>query len=89
MPNPSMRTGDAIHNVSPRMAPTLIIHGDADGVVPLQQAERFVRRCVEVGAKVKLDVRPGKNHGWAGIEKDVKEFADWFDIHLRGKKPAE
>jgi len=31
-------------------------------------------------------VREGKDHGWAGMEKDFDIFADWFDEHLRGLK---
>jgi hypothetical protein len=38
-----------------------------------------------VGAIARLDTRPGKLHGWAGMDKDLELFADWFDEHLRGK----
>ena len=70
------------------MPPTLIIHGDADKLVPIHQAEIFLKRCEDVGVKapVKLVRKPGADHGWAGIEKDVAVFADWFDEHLRGLK---
>jgi hypothetical protein len=29
-------------------------------------------------------VKPGADHGWAKMEKDLATFADWFDAHLRG-----
>jgi acetyl esterase/lipase len=74
-----------IHSNTP---PILIIHGDADKLVPIYQAEQFVKRCKELGVEAKLVVREGKQHGWPGIEKDLPIFADWFDAHLRGMKPA-
>ena len=71
------------------MAPTLVIHGDADKLVPLYQAQIFARKCQESGAPFKLIVKPGADHGWSGMDKDMKIFADWFDEHLRGLKPKE
>ena len=75
-----------IYFVLSNMAPILIVHGDADTLVPIYQARMFVKRCEEVNSPVKLVVREGKNHGWPGIEKDIEVFADWFDDHLRGSK---
>jgi len=77
-----------IYFVQSNTPPILIIHGDADKLVPIYQAEQFVKRCQESGVKAKLVVREGKAHGWSGIEKDLPLFADWFDEHLRGMKPA-
>ena len=64
---------------------TLIIHGDKDGLVPLYQAEIYKKKADAVGAVVRLDVKPGADHGWANMENDLATFADWFDKHLRGK----
>ena len=79
-----------IYFVTSRLPPTLIIHGDADNVVPLQQSESFVKRATEVGAPpVKLVVRHGKGHGWGDFwksQEDVILFVEWFDEHLRGNK---
>jgi acetyl esterase/lipase len=74
-----------IHSNQP---PILIIHGDADKLVPIYQAEKFIERSREVGATAKLIVREGKLHGWPEMGKDEEIFADWFDEHLRGLKPA-
>ena len=63
--------------------PTLIIHGDADKLVPIQQAELIVAKLKEAGVDAKLVVKPGAGHGWAEIAKDVDRFADWFDDHLK------
>ena len=75
-----------IHFVTSNMAPTLIIHGDADKLVPIYQAKIFEQRCKEAGAPFKLIVREGADHGWAGMDKDMAIFAEWFDEHLLGKK---
>ena len=75
-----------INYVTAKMPPTLIIHGDADRLVPIYQAEIFKKRCEELGVPFKLIVRAGKDHGWKDMADDMKVFADWFDEHLRGLK---
>ena len=71
-----------IYFVRSNMAPILIIHGDADKLVPIQQAQSFVTRCEEMNTPAKLIVREGKVHGWPDMAKDLEIFADWFDEHL-------
>jgi acetyl esterase/lipase len=75
-----------IYLVTSNLPPTLIIHGDADKLVPIQQAEAFVRRAQEAGATAKLVVKEGKAHGWPDMAADVALLADWFDEYLRGIK---
>lgn len=75
-----------IYFVHSNMPPILIMHGDADTLVPIYQAKIFVKKCEEVGSTAKLVVREGKNHGWPGMEKDLEVFADWFDQYLQGAK---
>jgi acetyl esterase/lipase len=77
-----------IYFITPKLPPTLIIHGDADKLVPYQQAESFVQKAQAAGATAKLINRPGKAHGWPELVNDLALFADWFDEHLRGLKPA-
>lgn len=72
-----------IYHVTSNLPPTLIIHGGADTLVPLDQSERFVERAREVGRAVELIVRPDKKHGWLTMLWDIRLFADWFDRHLR------
>lgn len=76
-----------IHYLTAKSAPTLIVHGDADKLVPLYQARLFEKKAREMGVPFRLVIREGKEHGWPGIEKDLVLFADWFDAHLRGVKP--
>jgi acetyl esterase/lipase len=77
-----------IYFVHSNQPPVLIIHGDADKLVPIYQAEKFVERTQAAGATAKLIVRAGKVHGWPEMNKDEEIFADWFDEYLRGLKPA-
>jgi acetyl esterase/lipase len=78
-----------INFVTSNMAPTLVIHGSADKLVPLYQAEIFEKECNKAGAPFKLIVREGKDHGWPEMGADMKIFADWFDEYLRGIKTAK
>jgi acetyl esterase/lipase len=78
-----------IYFVHSNLPPILIIHGDADKLVPIYQSEMFVKRCREVGSEAKLVVREGKSHGWPDMSKDLALLADWFDEHLRGIKAKQ
>jgi len=75
-----------IYYITAQLPPTLIMHGDTDTVVPLQQAESFVEKATAAGANAKLIVRQGGGHGWPEQPKNLPQFADWFDEHLRGTK---
>jgi acetyl esterase/lipase len=72
-----------INHVSPDDPPALIIHGDADRLVPIQQAEVIVERLKAAGIDTKLVVKPGAAHGWPDIARDYDKIVDWFDSHLK------
>ena len=74
-----------IYHVTPDDAPTLIIHGDADKLVPIQQAEIMIRKLKDAGVPAELVVKQGAGHGWAGIDRDMTTIADWFDRYLQKK----
>lgn len=75
-----------IYYLTDKTPPCLIIHGDADKLVPYQQAQSFIDKAASLGVKTKLINRPGMEHGWKKMEEDLVIFADWFDLHLRGIK---
>ena len=77
-----------ITHVSADDPPTLIIHGDIDKLVPLQQSEIMVARLKEAGVSAKLIVKKGCGHGWITILKDAETLADWFDQYLKEKPKA-
>jgi acetyl esterase/lipase len=71
-----------ITHVSADDPPTLIVHGDADKLVPIQQAEAIIARFKQVGVKAELITRPDRGHDLNGIDKDIAAMTDWFDKNL-------
>jgi acetyl esterase/lipase len=65
--------------------PTLIIHGTSDLLVPIQQSERYVAALKAAGRTAQLEVRPGKGHGWPGMESELGLFLTWFNKYLPAK----
>ncbi|GAA0352324.1 SDR family NAD(P)-dependent oxidoreductase [Actinoallomurus spadix] len=62
-------------------APLLIVHGDADEVVPLTQAVRLADRAHELDVPARLITVPGLGHDsdhadevWAGLWPQITEF---------------
>lgn len=72
--------------LSAKAPPTLIHHGDADRLVPLDQSQRYLAKAREVGADVSLVVHRGGEHGWPTMIFDLFQFGSWFDKQLRGGK---
>jgi dipeptidyl aminopeptidase/acylaminoacyl peptidase len=62
--------------------PTLIAHGDADVLVPLEQSQRVIDKLKDLGVPAELIVKKGGNHGWADGNVELEKFADWFDKYL-------
>lgn len=52
-----------IYFVRSNLPPTILFHGDADTLVPLDQSERYLAKAREVGAPVELVVHSGFGHG--------------------------
>ncbi len=79
-----------ISHVTKDSAPSLMIHGDKDTLVPLQQSEVMRDRLKKSGVDADLIVKKDAGHGWLTILQDQKSCADWFDKYLRNsesKKP--
>jgi acetyl esterase/lipase len=74
-----------IYHVSTDSAATLLIHGDKDTLVPLQQSEIMLAKLKEAGVPADLIVRKDAGHGWPTLLADLEKCADWFDKYL---KPA-
>ncbi|MCP4191541.1 MAG: alpha/beta hydrolase [Planctomycetaceae bacterium] len=74
------------HQVTAEAPPFLLIHGDADRVVPLEQSERLVAALKKNDVPVELIVKPGGGHPWFTIPVEVSKLADWFDTQLSNEK---
>jgi acetyl esterase/lipase len=72
-----------VSHVTPDDPPTLIIHGDQDRLVPLQQSELMIDKLSKAGVKTNLVLKKGAGHGWMGMEKDETLLIDWFDKYLK------
>lgn len=72
-----------IYHVTADSAPTLLIHGDKDELVPLQQSESMLAKLKEAGVPAELIVRKGGRHGWPMLRADLEKCADWFDKYLK------
>jgi acetyl esterase/lipase len=63
-------------------APTLIIHGEKDPTVPLQQSRLMTKRLIAAGVPADLVVKPGAGHGWEDVTSDKERIVAWFDRYL-------
>lgn len=68
--------------VTPHAPPFLLIHGDADPLVPLQQSERMLAALKSAGVPAELIVKKGGGHPWPTMPEEVQMMADWFDKQL-------
>lgn len=62
--------------------PISIIHGDADPIVPLFQAQSFKKIAQSKGVPIEMVIKEGAKHGWPNKEADEVQFLNWFDRHL-------
>ena len=78
----------AMERISParlvkgKTPPLLLIHGDVDPVVPLQQSEVMIKAMRDAGNPAELIVKEGGGHFWITIPEEVIKLADWFDQRL-------
>lgn len=81
-----LREVSPIYLVGPSFPPTLLVHGDKDPLVPLEQSQRFDEALTKAGRIHRLIVVPGGTHGGgAGFAPTYIELVKWFVDHL-GKK---
>lgn len=73
------------HRVTRTDVPYLLIHGDADPVVPLRHSEKLRDAINAAGGRAELIVKKGGGHPWLTLPVEVGVLADWFDRELGGK----
>ena len=72
-----------LHRVNKPTIPFLLIHGDADEVVPLSHSQKLVDAIQAEGGSAELIVKAGGGHPWLTIPNEVAIMADWFDKQLK------
>ncbi len=65
--------------------PTLIVHGDKDALVPVQQAKIMDAALASAGVVHKLVIVPGGGHDGVTLLGGVSATLDWFSTHLMVK----
>jgi acetyl esterase/lipase len=77
-----------LYHVAEDNPPTLIIHGDKDLLVPLQQAQIMEAKMKEAGATVELIVKPGGGHDGALVKEYQPQSVAWFVKYLAKPAPS-
>lgn len=72
-----------INFVTPDDPPVLIIHGDKDYLVPIQQSESLIAKFKDAKVINNFIIKEGGSHGWRNREVEEKNFVDWFDKYLK------
>jgi acetyl esterase/lipase len=68
--------------VHPKAPPFLLVHGDADVVVPIQQSQIMHAALTKAGVRTELVVLEGIGHGYAAMGSQIHRAADWFNTYL-------
>ena len=63
--------------------PFLLIHGDADVIVPVSQSEKLADAVRAEGGTADLIIKPGGGHPWPDIRNEIERMADWLAAHLQ------
>jgi len=65
--------------------PILILHGDLDDQVPIEEGRTMHETLITAGAESRFVVIEGAGHPFMGAEVDcaAAEMADWFAQYLR------
>ncbi|MEE2640622.1 MAG: alpha/beta hydrolase [Planctomycetota bacterium] len=74
-----------LSQVSSDDAPTLLIHGDRDELVPLVHSQKIAKAFEKAGVEHRLMVIKGAAHGFTGEDGQRAESAliEWFDRYLK------
>jgi len=81
---PYARSISPLFAVTPDDAPTLLIHGDKDPLVPIQQSELMLAKLSQAGVACRLRVKKDRGHGWNDSDADLQAARAWFDRYLGG-----
>ncbi|XAO71143.1 MAG: prolyl oligopeptidase family serine peptidase [Acetobacteraceae bacterium] len=71
-----------VHHAEQINVPVLFLHGDADQVVPLTQAEDMYQRLKDNGITTEIKIYPGEGHGFRNAETLRDSFQREYDFYL-------
>jgi len=67
--------------------PWIVVHGDNDPTVSVEESRKMVKAGKELGIEIKYIEVPGGNHSNV-VAPAFKDIFDWFDTHKRQPKGA-
>jgi predicted peptidase len=67
--------------------PWVVVHGDKDPTVPVEESRKMVKAGKELGVEIKYIEVSGGNHSDV-VAPAFKDIFDWFDAHKRRPKAA-
>ena len=80
----SLRARSAVDWADEIDVPLLLMHGDLDRKVSIEQSRTMAAKLKSAGKRVKLEVFPGENHGFTRSRDEVRRSAiEWFEEHDR------
>ena len=65
-----------VHHIKPHMPPTLVFHGDADQIIPHENARRFKRLMDEAGNACELVTYAAADHGFFNKGRKRNRYED-------------
>jgi acetyl esterase/lipase len=65
--------------------PFLLLHGNADAIVPPSQAQDFAQKLVQSGGSARVVLLEGEGHAWRGdsLRRSIAEMLTFFDEKLK------
>lgn len=79
------KAASPVSHATPDDPPFLIVHGDSDRTVPLDQSRRMDAALRKAGVKTELIILPGSGHGGPAFSSPdiTSKVAAFFDSHLK------
>ncbi|GAC1659789.1 MAG: dienelactone hydrolase family protein [Acidobacteriaceae bacterium] len=76
---------DQVAKIATHLAPTLILHGDADNTVPVKQAYELESVLKRTGTPYEIEIYPGQGHMFRGEAQfdAMTRSLGFLDEHLR------
>ena len=74
-----------------RLPPVLILHGDLDRNVPVEEAHKLEQLLQAAGVSYEMQIYPGAGHGFRDADHDdaLKRTIAFFDKHVKRAQRAE
>jgi dipeptidyl aminopeptidase/acylaminoacyl peptidase len=65
-----------------RDGPLLLLHGEADDRIPVEQSRQLAALLAAAGKPVRLETFPGEDHSLSSHSYGLPEVLDWLGQHL-------